>query len=396
VSLDAHWRSPTLVGQSDAPGYEQQRIALVTRSGARLPVLAAFSPRWRIVSVRMRQHGVGRPHRCHARGREARDFPFGVFTRELVIDAGGLQTTCVVDVREPEAVLAKLADARRRFEEGGGVPIAVHDLLVELDGAIAGSGPFELDVSPRRWVRIQTRMSGLVESLNDATAQESAARAQKALRQLRRLFKRGRRSRRLRAPFNDARWVPFTLLALYFVLLGGGIWLVGLVVSHRHSNLAAVMLSLMFVFFLIFFFVFIGVTKHATRGAGDRKLAAMHAPEERRLFASRPQSRELVVATDERVFAVSAPRRLSRSRPLWSVPYARITYVRPEKGANVRRVTLHAGAGTQWVEWRWSDVGSDDSDPHKDEQQALLMILGRRVASLPRTGSRRASALGFE
>ena len=63
----------------------------------------------------------------------------------------------MIDVRDPEAVLAKLVNAQRRFEKGGGVPVAVHDLLVELEGALADSGPFELDVSPDRWLGVRLR-----------------------------------------------------------------------------------------------------------------------------------------------------------------------------------------------------------------------------------------------
>jgi hypothetical protein len=310
-----------------------------------------------------------------------------------VINASGVQTTCVIDVREPEAVLAKLADAWRGFEKGAGVPTAVHDLFVEIDSAIADSGPFELDVSPGRWVRIRTRMSESVERLNDAPAQESAARARIMLRQLQRIFRRGRRLRTWRARFNAARWMPFAPLT-FFVLLGGGIWLIG---SHRHSSHAAVLLALLLVFFFLSFLVSIGLAQQATRAAGDRKLAAMHAPEERCLFASRLPRRQRVMATDQRVFAVSAPRRLTRSRRLWSVPYARIIYVSDREEANARRVTLHAGADTQPVEWRWwIGVDTGDSDSHKDDPQALLMILDRRLASPPRTDSRRASSSGFE
>ena len=312
-----------------------------------------------------------------------------------MISAGGVQTTSVIDVREPEAVLAKLANAWRRFEQGAGVPIAVRDLLLELGGAIADSGPFELAVSPDDWVRIQTRISGSLESLDDAPGQESADRARKALRQLQRLFKRGRRLRKWRARFNDARWIPSALLACYLAILAGTVWLFE---SHPHGKSAAVLFAVALVIaWLAFLLIFIGAAQHATIAAGDRKLAAMQAPEERWLFASRLPRRQLVIATDQRVFVVSAPLRLRRSQPLWSLPYSRITSVTPVKDANARSVTLHAGGDTQRVEWRWfTGVEQRGYDPHKDEQQALLMVLRRGRASLPRTGSRRASALGFE
>jgi hypothetical protein len=226
----------------------------------------------------------------------------------------------------------------------------------------------------------------VLESLNDAPAQESVARARKALRQLQRLFKRGRRLRRRRARFNDARWISSALLAFYFAIFAGTIWLAG---SHPHHGLTVALLTALIVFLVFGSFVCIGATQHATIAAGDRTLAARHAPEERCLFASRLPRRQLVIATDQRVFAVSAPLRLRRSQPLWSLPYSRIAGVESVKDTNARRVTLiTAGAkDTQRVEWRWSTLGeTGNSDHHKDEQEALLMIVGRRMAWLPRPG----------
>ena len=253
--------------------------------------------------------------------------------------AVGVETLYVIDVGEPEAVLAKLVDAQRRFEKGGGVPVAVHDLLVELEGALADSGPFELDVSPDRWLGVQAQMRDLVQRLKHAPAQESAARARKALGQLRRLFKHGRRVRRWRAPFKDSRWLPFALCASWGAVFGGMFWLS---TSGPHSNSVAVLLTVLVVFFFLSFLFSIVVTPQEVGAAGDRKLAAMHAPEERCLFASRLPRRQLVIATDQRVFVVSAPRRLSRSRLLWSISYDRINGATPYNAANARSVKIVA------------------------------------------------------
>jgi hypothetical protein len=297
----------------------------------------------------------------------------------------GWRLAPVIDVREADKVLTRISQAQSSFEEGVGVPTAVHDLLVELDGAIVDSGPLELGVSPDEWLCIQTRMRRSLESLNDASAEESVARARKALRQLQRLFKRGRRLRRWRARCNDARWIPSALLGCYLAILAGTIWLVG---SHPHGKPAAILFAVaLIVAWLALLFVFIGAAQHATIAAGDRKLAAMHAPEERWLFASRLPRRQLVIVTDQRLLAVSAPLRLRRSQPLWSLPYARVTSVTPAKHANARSVRLHAGEDSQRVEWRWSTLGeSGNSDHYKDEQQALVTIVRRRRASLPRGG----------
>jgi hypothetical protein len=61
----------------------------------------------------------------------------------------------MVDLRAPDRVLAELMDARRQFEKGAAAPIAVEDRLVELADALTDSGPLELGVSPRRWVRVR-------------------------------------------------------------------------------------------------------------------------------------------------------------------------------------------------------------------------------------------------
>ena len=312
----------------------------------------------------------------------------------------------MIDVGEPEAVLAKLVDAQRRFEKGGGVPVAVHDLLVELEGALADSGPFELDVSPDRWLGVQAQMRDLVQRLKHAPAQESAARARKALGQLRRLFKHGRRVRRWRAPFKDSRWLPFALCASWGAVFGGMFWLS---TSGPHSNSVAVLLTVLVVFFFLSFLFSIVVTPQEVGAAGDRKLAAMHAPEERCLFASRLPRRQLVIATDQRVFVVSAPRRLSRSRLLWSISYDRINGATPYNAANARSVKIvaweHRGGAapvldlTRGVEWRWSafwsDLGtkSNSKDNYEDEQKALVVIVNRRVSAVKK-GSASASGLG--
>jgi hypothetical protein len=176
-------------------------------------------------------------------------------------------------------------------------------------------------------------------------------------------------------------------------MFGGTFWLSA---SGPHSKSAAVLLALPLVFFFLSFLLSIARTPQAVGTAGDRKLAAMHAPEERSLFASRLPSRQLVIATDQRVFVVSASRRLSRSRLLWSIPYDRITAATPDNAANARSVKVHARGHTRGVEWRWSafwsDLGSESNskDNYKDEQKALVVIVNRRASTLKK-GSASAS-----
>jgi hypothetical protein len=136
-----------------------------------------------------------------------------------------LRTTA--DLRAPDRILVELADARRQFEKGAAAPVAVRDRLVELAGALADSGPLELGVSPRRWLRAQAKLSALVGvSRDDAPpGQLTAARARKALRQLRRLMRLSAWSARWRKWTHGSRWAPFVLFAVAGLLVISVIWL---------------------------------------------------------------------------------------------------------------------------------------------------------------------------
>jgi hypothetical protein len=73
-----------------------------------------------------------------------------------------MQTVAVIDLREPDGALVTIGLARRRFEKGGSVPVAVRELLVELADALADGGPLDLGVSSGRWLRARETASRAV------------------------------------------------------------------------------------------------------------------------------------------------------------------------------------------------------------------------------------------
>ena len=133
--------------------------------------------------------------------------------------AAANQTAHMVDLRAPDQVLAELADARRQFEKGAAAPVAVPDRFVELADALADSGPLELGVSPRRWVRTQGTMRATVAALQQSpNGPLSATQAKEAMGRLRRLMRLAAWSSRWRVRTRASRWAPFALFA--FCALG--------------------------------------------------------------------------------------------------------------------------------------------------------------------------------
>ena len=98
----------------------------------------------------------------------------------VVISPTGVQTSVMVDVRKPALVVASLREAPERFEKGGTVPVAVSRLLGEVADALADSGPLELGVSPRRWLRAQARANPYL----DTDVCKQCRHAKRALRRL--------------------------------------------------------------------------------------------------------------------------------------------------------------------------------------------------------------------
>jgi hypothetical protein len=171
------------------------------------------------------------------------------------------------------------------------------------------------------------------------------------------------------------------------LLLGGATWLAESL-AHDHPSTRWLLPAMPIV--TLFFFAGMSSIWRATEAAAARKLAAKHAPEERCLLAGRMPAGRVVIATDQRVFAVTTPRLWKRSRPLWSLPYSRISWFDRADKKNPRRVTLHAGVDTQRVELRVLGDESQSYDYQKYHEEALLVILGRRAASSrPKKGSQR-------
>jgi hypothetical protein len=111
----------------------------------------------------------------------------------------------VIDVREREDVLARMKDARRRFEKGGSVPNSTRQPLVELADALADSGPLEMGITAGQWIRAHGRARHAVESLRDDRVEVPVREAKRGLRAARRAFRLAAWSARWRKRFGESR-----------------------------------------------------------------------------------------------------------------------------------------------------------------------------------------------
>lgn len=311
--------------------------------------------------------------------------PWGV-----VIDHSATQTKVVVDLREPGGVVLQLDDARRRFEKGGPTPVAVRDLLVKLADELADSGPLELGVSPRRWLRARDAASRAVARLqSDGMAGQSAATV--GVRELRRIFTRAARAARWRAHglSSPRSWVVL-FASIYLVLFCATY----LAVSLAHGSFAArwlapgVTLPLVAMMLSVWFWLprlQLALELHTALAT-----AAMLAPEERPLFGARLRSgRRFAIATDRRVVLVQRRPRDSAIDLDWSLPYARITsFTTQRKGRGDKAPTcVILNAGSQGYE---IDLRGEGYQLAHDK--GLLAILGRRVETA-RPGSTRSGGV---
>ncbi len=293
-----------------------------------------------------------------------------------MVEAAVRQTARVVDLREPNTVLRTLADAKRRAEKGAPASITVRDLLAELGDALADSGPLELGVSPRRWVRAQARASGMVANRQDATAARDTDRSAPTMRELRSVFRPAARSARWRVLMRDSRWAPFVLFVLLSALLAVATWLIE---SLAEGQFSARMFAPAIPIELFFFLLSAAWLWSATEAVVARDIAGQLAPEERWLLNCRMHGGWVVIATDQRVLAAKRRRELVGPRLLWSVPYAEVTSFSSLEVKN-RRVTLNAGGQVQQIDLRALEVIDGGIDYQKYHHKALLMILRRRAS----------------
>jgi hypothetical protein len=301
--------------------------------------------------------------------------------RGVALPAAPDQTGHMVDLGAPDRVLAELADERRQFEKGAAAPIGVRDRLVELADALTDSGPLELGVSPRRWVRAERRFSDLVgDAQQNPTGPLSATRAKEAIGVFRRLMRLSAWSSRWRARTRGSRWATSALFAFCAVGLAGLTWLIESL-AHGQSSARWLLPGLLIV--TIFFFASMSSIWRATEAARARELAAKAAPTERHLAYCRMPGRRFLIATDQRVLAINLPSVRNSSRALWSMPYSQISSFERGPKRNDRWVTLHAGGMVEQIEVRILGDDNQGYDYQKYHQEALLAILSRRTRSAP-------------
>jgi hypothetical protein len=275
----------------------------------------------------------------------------------------------VVDVGQPDAVLLELSNAARGFEKGGGVPIVTGRLVADIVDALMDSGPLELGVSPRRWLRATTRTHQLLARLRGPDA-DSTAIAKRALGRLRRLFMHAAFSARWRSALGGIAWWPFVLFALVALPLFVA---ASIATGYPFAGLLAVWFA---------FLICSGRLWRTREASVARAIGARLAPDERLLLNCRMEDGLMAVATDRRLFVVTV-RRHTEPKELETVSFADvITY---EEGTlfGDRCVTLKTAHDALAIEFRkWG--GSDDGYAYqKHHQKALVAILARRVNNRP-------------
>jgi hypothetical protein len=231
----------------------------------------------------------------------------------------------VIDVREPDEVLARIRCARRQFEKRGGVPSATRRLLVELDDAVGATGPLELGGPARRWLSAQARVRRAVERLRDDRVEVQVGDAELGLRAARHLFRLARWSARCR------RWSGGTTRALRIQFATP--WLLAAIVRavlesiFQPGGFRPIFLA---VGPLVLAFVWLPFFRNATARLRDAALAreatGAVAGDQRALLGLRlvshgPRSGvNLVIATDRQVIAARRMRH-ERWAVSWSEPY---------------------------------------------------------------------------
>lgn len=94
----------------------------------------------------------------------------------------------MIDIRDRDAVVARLRDAQRRFEKGGPVPHASGQLLGELADALAESGPLEMNVPSSSWLSAVRTAERGVANTDAEPSSKTVRRAKRSLRELELFF----------------------------------------------------------------------------------------------------------------------------------------------------------------------------------------------------------------
>ena len=288
------------------------------------------------------------------------------------------QTGPVIDVRDPERVLAAIEDASRRFEKGGRVPNATRQLLVELADALADSGPLELGISARRWVRAVERARRAVESLRDDRVEVQVRDAKQGLGAARRALRLAAWSAGWRKQFGESRralWIQFAtlwLLAALVVVLVETVFLPG---GFRLIYLAVAPVVLCPIWFLFFE----DIRWPLIDAALAREAARVVADGQRALLVVRLAGDKLLIATDQEV--LGAGRLLQRRWALTSwAPYTQITSFASDEKAKPPSLRLGIRGRERVLVCRQISRGETPHDYQRKRRNALLTILYRRTA----------------
>jgi hypothetical protein len=280
-----------------------------------------------------------------------------------------MQNALPIDVRKPEVVLRKITDATRRLEKGGSARSAAQELAAELFDAVADSGPLELGISPRSWLRAQAKAGSWKRTLRFAADADTPA-VRRALADLRRIFRRGDWSRRWRRQFDNPKHGPWALFALGSGFLIGATWL-GEALAHGQIAARWVLPGLLFAF--IFFLITALARQRGLDAAVAREIAAAVVPRERWLCNMRMPRQHVVIATDQRLLIAIPARNRRGAEIVWSATYDDISSV----GDSKMCLTVHSAEGPQTLERR--DLAwLEDGDYQRSNQEALLAILRRR------------------
>lgn len=128
----------------------------------------------------------------------------------------------MLDIRDRPTVLAALREARRTVEKGGSPSVVARDLLRELAGALADSGPSELGVLPELWLDALAAADRGVASLSGGFSPTTYRQTKRSIRELQLFF--GRRLTWRRAVMG---WICAVYVVIFLICLPFGIVAMG-------------------------------------------------------------------------------------------------------------------------------------------------------------------------
>jgi hypothetical protein len=254
---------------------------------------------------------------------------------------------------------------------------------VELVHAIGDSGPLEMGISPKRWLRAREGAKRVDDGSLDDRPEVQVRDAKRGLRTTRRAFRLAAWSARWRKWFGGSRRA--------LRIQAGVLWLVAIGVGTAGESLVqgafrpVYLLAGLVLAMLVSWLTGLSETSLRLQDAAQARAAARDlAGGERALLAGRLASRigrgvQLVIATDTHVLTVGQ----ERGQPwkqLRRVPYAQITSFGADEKAEPRSVTLSGAERELLLEYLWR-VGDGRGDYQSEQRKALLAILERRTRS---------------